>query len=118
MTIYFNTWIVIFVAVYIINYYFVLKPKLKEKKETMETNYLKGRFQLDKKILYNEYTFKRIGIINSLIISFTSTVLIFLKLHLSLLFLIGFVLLNGLIFSLYELFGKHLKKKASRYHGL
>ncbi len=118
MIVYFNTWIVIFVVVYLINYHLILKPKLNQKKETMETNYLKNRFKLNNNILNTQYTFKRIGIINSLIISFTSTVLIFLKLHLSLLFLIGFVLLNGLIFSIYELFGKHLKKKASRYHGL
>lgn len=107
--------ITLLLIVFFIDYFLIIKRKLKSKKkkndDIMEINYLIAKFKLDKtKVLY-----KPVGLwcalINAFIISFVSTVISNIKLHMMWQLLIGFVLLFGLIYSLYEIYGRHLVKK-------
>lgn len=110
--------IVLMLIVFYVDYYFVLKKKLKGKKkrkeDIMEINYLIAKFKLDKnKILYKPVCMW-VALINGFIISLVVTVIANIKLHLAWQLLIGFALLFALIYSLYEIYGRHLVKKGWR----
>ncbi|MCR5787938.1 MAG: hypothetical protein K6G37_02520, partial [Bacilli bacterium] len=51
------------------------------------------------------------SLINGFIISVTVTVISNIKLHIAWQLLIGFALVFGLIYSVYEIYGRHLVKK-------
>ena len=77
----------------------------------MELNYLISKFKLDKnKILYKPVCLY-CSLFNGFIISLTVTIISNIKLKMMWQLLIGFVLLFGLIYSVYELYGRHLVKK-------
>ena len=108
--------LLLMLIIFFIDYLFIMKRKLKGKKkkskdDIMEINYLAARFKLDKsKILYKP-TAMWCALINGFIISLVSTVISNIKLHMAWQLLIGFVLLFGLIYSIYEIYGRHLIKK-------
>ena len=114
--------IITFIVVLIVDYYFVLIPKYniiqgkKTKRKSnnntiMEVQFLVSKFKLnDSKIDY-KYLLKRIAFLNALIISFTSTIIMYIPLKMMWQLLIGFVIVFGLIYALYELLGRHLVRK-------
>jgi purine-cytosine permease-like protein len=103
--------------------YFIIKlvylrninnPKKKKKKkdeELLEILYLSGKFKIDKNKLNDKRILRMTSFINAFIISLVSVVIILIHINIILRLLIGFVLLMGLIYSLYELYGRYLKKK-------
>ncbi len=115
--------IVTFFVVFLVDYFAILLPKTKvisgkktkknKKKETtiMELEYLKNRFKLDLFKVDLDYCIKWFAFLNSFIISITSTIIMLIPWNMIFQLMIGFVLLMGLIYSLYELFGRHLVKK-------
>ena len=112
--------VILGLIVYLVDYYILLKPKLnvkkkkKKQKEIMEIDYLTKKFGIPKEFLLNVKVFKNIALMNAFIISFVSTVIMFIPVHLSLQFLVGFVLLFSLIYSIYELYGRYLIKNISK----
>lgn len=114
--------IITFIIVFIVDYFVILVPKTKvisgkknkrKKKETtiMELEYLKTHFNLDLFKVDLDYCIKWFAFLNSFIISITSTIIMLIPWNLIFQLMIGFVLLMGLIYSLYEIFGRHLVKK-------
>ncbi len=124
--------LIVFIIIFLLDYYILLKPKLningKKKKngkdkssEIMEIKYLSSKFNINYKSLIKTWVFLWIAFINAFIITIVSSVISFLPintlfdnvddLEISIKLMIGFVLLFGLIYSLYELFGKYLVKK-------
>ena len=106
---------VIGLVLFLLDYLFLIKRKLKSKKvkndEIMEINYLISKFKLDKnKVLYKPMCLY-IALINGFIMSFVVTVISNIKLKMMWQLLIGFVLLFGLIYSIYEIYGRILVKK-------
>ncbi len=116
-------YLAIFILIFLVDYFLILKNKYntitgknkikKEKKNItiMEIEYLTFKFKLIKEKLYVKWVLLYIATINALIISFVSCVISFLPLDMIWQMLIGFVLLIGLIYSMYELFGRYLVKR-------
>ena len=115
---------IIFTIFYIGNYYINLKRKYniivhgdkgkkKRKKEVeiMELSYLITKFKLDIKKMDLLYCIRWISFLDAFIIAFTCVIIFLLPWKIVWQLLAGFVLLFGLIYSLYELFGRHLVKK-------
>lgn len=119
--------LITFFLIYIIYYNFSLKKrfieyngkKIKKKSKKaktkpldfMEYTYLMTRFNLDQEKVNVLYCLRWIGIIDSFIISLTGTIIYYIPGHIMWKFLIGFVMVFALIYSLYEIFGRHLVKK-------
>ena len=106
---------VLALIIFILDYLFMMKRKLKSKKiknyEIMEINYLVGKFKLDKnKVLYKPVCLY-CSLINGFIISGVVTIISNIKVKTMWQLLIGFALLFGLIYSVYEIYGRHLVKK-------
>lgn len=97
--------------------------KLKKKKQTEvnEIKYLIYKFNLDK----NKINYKVLNVIissvNALIIAFVSTLVCVLPADkwykLMLAFMVAFVILMGLIYSLYEIIGRALVRKWGKNNG-
>ena len=83
--------------------------KKKKIKQIGEIDYLTHKFKLQDKTLYTKRVIFWISIINAFIISFTSTIITLIPLNMIFQLLIAFVLLFALIYSLYEIYGRHLK---------
>ena len=77
-------------------------------------NYLIAKFELNKKRINYKKEIKVISALNSLIISVVGTLVTCLQLPIFLQLAIGFVLLFALIYSLYEIYGRHLYNKQRR----
>lgn len=114
--------IITLIIVFLVDYFAVLLPKYKvisgkktKKKDKkiyiMELQYLINHFKLDIKKIDLEYVIKWFAFLNAFIIAFTSAVIMLLPWNMFFQLLVGFVLLLALIYSLYELFGRHLVKK-------
>lgn len=119
--------IIFFLIIFLVYYFVFLKrrfnlyngkkkiKKSKKKKENpldfMEFTYLVSRFNLDKDKVNVLYCFRWIAILNAFIISFTGTLIFYIPGKIIWKYLIGFVILFALIYSLYEIFGRHLVKK-------
>ena len=89
------------------------KKTYKETKENIEVQYLVKKFNLDKrKIKYSTLKWY-INVVNPLIIATTFVIVTNIE---SLLWgiLIGFVVMMALIYSVYELLGRILKKRGSK----
>ena len=85
-----------------------------EGKNQLEINYIINRFKLDmRKTKYKDIKWA-VTFINAFIISFTFTVLINIEISYILKLLIGFVILFALIYSIYEIVGRTLKKKEEK----
>jgi hypothetical protein len=111
--------IIVMIIIYFFNYYFICQEKLKTKDKkkkrimrlTMEGTYLQSRFNLDDKLIDLKELNKGISLINAFIIAFVSTGVSLINLNIIWQLAIGFALLFALIYSLYEIYGRHLKKK-------
>lgn len=117
--------LILMLVVFLVDYYLINKRKLtlirnkglnkkgKQKKVNSigEMDYLVSKFKLNKKKLNEDSMILWISLINSFIISIVSSVLMLMPFKLMWLMLIAFVLLFCLIYSLYEIYGRHLKKK-------
>ncbi|MEG1505988.1 MAG: hypothetical protein RR478_00660 [Bacilli bacterium] len=117
--------VIVFIVVFLVDYFLILKrkvkkitkPKEKEKFKIisiMEIEYLINKFALDKKKLNINYCIVCIALLNALIISFVSSIIMLIPWALPWQLLVGFTLLFILIYAIYELFGRHLVKKGWR----
>lgn len=123
--------LVVFVFGYLIYYFLFLKRKynatFKEKKKnkeknkkkknndifsSMELSYLIVKFKLDPKKINILCCLRLIALINSFIVAITSAAIYYLPWKaIFWKFAVGFVMIFGLIYSLYEILGKCLVKK-------
>ncbi len=94
-------------------YKILLSRKIKKNKEAeiTEFSYLIPKFNLDKKQIKYARTTTEIALINAFIISFVATIISSIPVGLVYQLLIGFVMIFALIYSLYEIYGRHLAKK-------
>ncbi len=106
----------------LIVYYFMLKKKYlqiigtkksKKKKKVVitEIQYLSSRFKLKEENLLRKWVLLWISFINAMIISIVAFAISIPDIAMVYQLLIAFLLLIGLIYSLYEIFGRVLKKK-------
>lgn len=122
--IYLIYFIVIFLLVFIIDYIFIKRPYVKVKKkkkkskgkkknikDLFELSYISAKFKLDINKLPINRCLVIFSLLNAFIISFTVSILFMLDIAFIWQFLIGFVMLLGLIYALYELFGRFCVKK-------
>lgn len=108
--------IVVFIIIFLCDYLIMKKPYLNKKKkkkdnEVFELTYIVSKFKLDKSKLNIKRCLIEFSLMNAFIISFTVVVLYILDLFIIWQFLIGFILLVGLIYSIYEIYGNILVKK-------
>ena len=125
--------LVVFILGYLIYYFLFLKRRYnatfkvkkknkkkkvkKEKKKkdifsSMELSYLIVKFKLDPQKINLIWCLRIIALINSFIVASTSAIIYYLPWNAIMWkFLVGFVLIFGLIYALYEIFGRCLVKK-------
>ena len=105
-------YVLIFVIVFLITFIMDLfKIKKKKTKNIGELQYLINKFNLSPtKLRYKRVCFV-ISLLNSIIITAVTYVISMIKVPMALQFLIGFILLFALIYSLYEIYGRILVKK-------
>lgn len=106
-------WFVIVFVIMFFIYFFLLRRKMKKKKlqRIGEFAYLVNRFKLDtKKIDYKSLSIG-VSFINSFIMAFVSTFIMLLPINMAWRLIVAFVMLMGLIYALYEIYGRHLSKK-------
>ena len=103
---------VLFVVFYFI-YYFIFDDMLKKEKYTKisELTFLVSKFKLDKKKMNYKKCLNGVAIINGFIIAFTITIIDIIPISIMIKLGVAFVILMGLIFSLYVLYGRYLQKK-------
>ena len=120
--------IALFMIVFVVDYFLINKRKLnliknkgvtkkgkrKKIKNISEVDYLSAKFKLDTKKLDMDKMIIVISIINAFIISIVSSVIMLMPFAIMWQMIIAFVLLFGLIYALYEIYGRHLKKKEER----
>lgn len=115
--------LVLFIVVFLVNYFWVfkksyndiVKQKKKKKVKKLENfiglSYLIPKFNLDVAKIDLNYLFIVVSFIDAFIISFVFFVIALIEWDVGFSMLLGFVLLFGLIYSLYELLGRALVKK-------
>ena len=115
--------LILFVLIFLVNYLLVFKKgydnikKQKKKKKNkkiedfMGLSYLISKFSLDVNKLNLNYVFLMVSLIDAFIISIVFFVIASIPWDIGFSMLLGFVLLFGLIYSLYELLGRSLVKK-------
>ena len=116
--------IIIFVLCFIIFYlvncrkaYLIISKKSKKKKKEIvifPIKYLQSRFKLKEETLITINNLRMYAFLDSLIISITFFTVVQINVHYALQLFIGLILLLGLIYALYEIYGRHLKKKENR----
>ena len=90
------------------------KGKKKKIKNISEIDYLSTKFKLDQKKLDMDRMIFVISLINAFIISIVSSVVMLMPFAIMWQLIVAFALLFGLIYSLYEIYGRHLKHKEER----
>jgi len=112
--------IIAFLIVFVYDYFIILKAKYKGLigKKKKKRNLLISELELMKvnhKFELNNFKLKKIiliiALINAFIISFTSFIIMLIPWDLIWRLLIGFVLMVGLIYAIYELLGRILERK-------
>ena len=113
----------LFVLIFLINFLWVFKrgyenikkQKKKKKNRKLEDfiglSYLIPKFNLDINKMNLNYVFFMVSLIDAFIISFVFVVITIIPWDMGFSMLLGFVLLFGLIYSLYEFLGRSLVKK-------
>ena len=101
--------IVVFLLYLIINKKF--RKEYKEGREQVEINYLVNRFNLDMRITKYKTIKLVVALLNSFIIAFTFTLIINLKYKYAFKLMIAFVIMFIMIYSLYEIVGRMLKRR-------
>lgn len=121
---YFTVFLILFIFLFLIHYFLVTMPALrkiykpkkgKNKKISIkELDYLVYKFKIDKnKINYKSFGFM-VSLINSFIMALVVVVVEVIPFYFIFRIIIAFILLTGLIYSLYEIYGRYLKKKEER----
>lgn len=115
--------ILVFMVIFLCNYFLVYKRgyklivKKKKKKRTKSLeefigiSYLVLKYNVDLNKCNLNYLFLSLSFINAFIITIVFIIISMLSWNLSMSMLLGFVLLFGLIYAIYELLGRYLKKK-------
>ena len=108
--------LVVFVFIFLLEFFVLTKGKKNKKgkrpdKMVTEGLYLVSKFNLDSKKLNVRRLNTHISLINGFIIAFVSTFVSIISDNIGIELGIGFVLLIGLIYSIYEIYGRILKKK-------
>ena len=120
--------IVLFIIVFLVDYFLINKRKLaliknkgvtkkgkkKKIKNISEIDYLIAKFKLKEKELDMDTMIMIISLINAFIISIVSSVIMLMPFAIMWQMIIAFALLFGLIYCLYEIYGRHLKHKEER----
>ena len=120
--------IVLFMIVFLVDYFLINKRKLdviknkgvnkkgkkKKIKNISEIDYLTAKFKLKEKELDMDGMIIVISLINAFIISIVSSVVMLMPFAIMWQMIVAFALLFGLIYALYELYGRHLKRKEER----
>lgn len=106
-------WIILVFGIMFFVYFFLLSKKINKGNMNRigEFAYLIKRFSLDQKKINMNYMKLGICIINAFIISFVSNFIMLIPISMVFRLLIGFVLLFALIYALYEIYGRLLKRK-------
>ena len=118
----------LFIIVYLVDYFLINKRKLnliknkkiikkgkkKKIKNISEVDYLTAKFKLKENNLNLDSMIIVISLINAFIISLVSSIVMLLPFAIMWQLIIAFALLFGLIYSLYEIYGRHLKHKEER----
>lgn len=113
----------VFIVVFLINFLWIFKrgyenikkQKKKKKNKKLEEfvglSYLIPKFKLDINKMNLNYVFFMVSLIDAFIISFVFVVITIIPWDMGFSMLLGFVLLFGLIYALYEILGRGLVKK-------
>lgn len=113
----------VFIVVFFINFLWIFKrgyenikkQKSKKKNKKLEEfvglSYLIPKFKLDINKMDLNYVFFMVSLIDAFIISFVFVVITIIPWDMGFSMLLGFVLLFGLIYALYEILGRVLVKK-------
>ena len=101
--------VVVFLLYLVINK--ILSKKIKESREQIEINYLINRFKLNMKITKYKTIKLIVYILNSFIIAVTFTIIVNLKYKYAYKLMIAFIVMFILIYSLYEIVGRILKRR-------
>jgi len=105
----------VFLVVYVFTYFMNLHKLNKKKEKSIgELNYLLLKFRLKKSKLKVRKMLLWFSLIDAFIIAFVTTFITVLNVDTLWQMLIGFVLLFGLIYSLYEIYGRHLVNAEKR----
>ncbi len=120
--------IILFIIVFLVDYFLINKRKLnrikskgltkkgktKKIKSISEIDYMTAKFKLDPKKLNLDKIIIGISILNAFIISIVSSIVMIMPFAIMWQLIIAFALLFGLIYALYEIYGRHLKHKEER----
>ena len=113
----------VFIVVFLINFLWIFKrgyenikkQKRKKKNKKLEEfvglSYLIPKFKLDINKMDLNYVFFMVSLIDAFIISFVFVVITIIPWDMGFSMLLGFVLLFGLIYALYDILGRVLVKK-------
>ena len=102
--------LVVFLIVFVVNYLTSVK-KIKKRKKLELVDYVVVRFKFSSKKIKARKMVLTISLINAFIISSVATCITMLDISFIWQFMIGFVLVFALIYSLYEIYGRYLVKK-------
>ena len=116
------------IIVFLIDYFLINKKKLnliknkgltkkgkkRKIKSTSEIDYLTMKFKLNKKNLNMDRMIIMISLINAFIISVVSSIVMLMPFAIMWQLIVAFALLFGLIYALYEIYGRHLKKEEEK----
>ena len=109
---------VMFLLIFIITYFMNLNNFKKRKYTSIgELNYLLKKFNLDRKKLPVRKMLLVFSLLDALIMAFTASFITALPINTIFQMLVGFVLLFALIYSLYEIYGRHLENKYKKKEG-
>ncbi len=103
--------IILFIVFYVLN---LIKVKRKKYDSLKEINDVIKRFKIDKSKVNYRQEIKYVALINSFIIASVGTFITYLDIGIVFQLGIGFILLLALIYALYEIYGRFLKKKVGR----
>ena len=106
--------LVVFFIIFLCDFFIFSKEKSKNKKiekMTSQDLYIIKKFDLNDKLINLKKLNFHISIINAFIIAFVSTTISITDFNIGIQMVISFVLLFGLIYSLYEIYGRIMKKK-------
>ena len=106
--------LILFLVVFLVDFYFLSSKKENKKrvdKMTNQAEFIISRYNVDmKKFSLRRLNF-HISIMNGFIISFVAVTIPLIKVHVVVQLLIGFVMMFSLIYSIYEIYGRHVKRK-------
>ena len=109
--IYFGICFIVILLIYLLVINKIFRKEYKEGKQQVEINYLINKFKLDIRVTKYKTIKLIVAFLNSIIIAFTFTIIINLKFKYAYKLMIAFVIMFIMIYSLYEITGRILKKK-------